>query len=268
MSAEKFFNEHSIEEISKKTKISPISLRFIKNKEFDKITRVKFVGFIKLIEREFNVDLSELIKEFDAANNIKKTPQKQQNIETPKTETPKKEKGILLYVLVFLILIISGTVLYLSTKQKTEPTPQPEMNLTLSQNVQTEKNNTFENEETAVNNETNTSTAENIQNTQKTVEKENIQTSQNKTQTVTTVKNVTIIPHEKVWYRAVNLDTNKTYEYLTTKVHTLPGSNYYIKFGHGNVTIEYGDMNITPNTKKIVRILLKNGKYEYVKGKK
>ncbi|WP_024787139.1 MULTISPECIES: hypothetical protein [unclassified Lebetimonas] len=53
-------------------------------------------------------------------------------------------------------------------------------------------------------------------------------------------------------------------EFLTTNPKILKG-NYYIKFGHGNLTIIYNDKNITPNTKKILRILLKNGKFEYLK---
>jgi cytoskeletal protein RodZ len=51
MNAKEFFDKYEIEEISKKTKISPISLRYIKNKEFEKIPRVKFLGFIKIIEK-------------------------------------------------------------------------------------------------------------------------------------------------------------------------------------------------------------------------
>ncbi|WP_156921346.1 hypothetical protein [Lebetimonas sp. JH369] len=47
MNADEFFENHSIDE---KTKISPISLRFIKNREFDKLPRVKFIGFVRLIE--------------------------------------------------------------------------------------------------------------------------------------------------------------------------------------------------------------------------
>jgi len=65
MNADKFFEKYSLEEISKKTKISPISLRFIKNKEFEKIPRAKFFGFINIIEKNFNVDLSELKEEYN-----------------------------------------------------------------------------------------------------------------------------------------------------------------------------------------------------------
>ena len=63
----------------------------------------------------------------------------------------------------------------------------------------------------------------------------------------------------------MNIDTNRTFEYLTSKIKVLPKGNYYIKFGHGNVSILYNEYNITPNTKKIVRILLKDGNYTYMK---
>lgn len=273
MSAEKFFNEHSIEEISKKTKISPISLRFIKNREYDKIPRVKFIGFIKLIEREFKVDLSDLIEEYDAANGtFKKKPEKTEQIsQTPKE--PKKEKSFLLYILIITVLIITGIILYTYTNkpeniqqieqnntEEFQPQTEPQNNQTISQKEETNISAVQPKIQPAVQPNINSEKNETVQ---KTVTQENVKNTN--IQPKAAVKEITIIPHEKVWYRAVNLDTNKTYEYLTSKVHTLPGGDYYIKFGHGNITIQYGDENITPNTKKIVRILLQNGKYKYLK---
>ncbi|WP_457560794.1 helix-turn-helix domain-containing protein [Caminibacter sp.] len=266
MNADKFFNEHSIEEISKKTKISPISLRFIKNKEFDKIPRVKFIGFIKLIEREFKVDLSELINEYDEFNGVKKIPQKEEKKEENKSlKNTKKEKHYLLYILIFIILIISGIIIYQKTKPKTSET---NITASASQNITTNTTSSNSYNKTKISNifdnKENNSTIQNqtLINTNQT---SNLKTEQKNVKKTTIPKSITIIPHKKVWYKAINLDTNKTYSYLTSRVHTFPGANYYIKFGHGNVTIEYGDINITPNTNKIVRILLRDGNYTYVK---
>jgi hypothetical protein len=93
----------------------------------------------------------------------------------------------------------------------------------------------------------------------------NAEKTSQKNQIKKEIKYVKIIPNKLLWFKAVNLDTNKTYEYLTSKPKTLPGNHYYIKLGHGEETIEYGDLNITPKTKKIVRIILQNGTYKYVK---
>ncbi len=248
MNVDKFFEQHSIEEISKKTKISPISLRFIKNKEFEKIPRVKFIGFIRLIEREYGIDLSELIEEYNSTvkNQSSPTPQK---IKVQKKETP-----IILYILIALTLLISGAILY----KTTQPTKTAPIKNNLEFSI-------AENNASTITTQNDMSIIEN--NLTYKIEEENTSLEENKTKKIS-INEITIIPKEKVWYRIINLDTNKTYEYLTTKIHSFKGKNFYIKLGHGNVTIEYGDYNITPNTKKIVKILLKNGKYEYVKGLK
>ena len=108
MNADKFFEKYSIEEISKKTKISPISLEFIKNKEFDKIPKAKFIGFIQIIEKEFNVNLSDLKEEYDFIK------PKEETSHIINTQTPKKNfnKIILLFISAFLLLAIGGYLLY------------------------------------------------------------------------------------------------------------------------------------------------------------
>lgn len=293
------FEQYSIEEISKRTKISPISLRFIKNKEYEKIPRVKFIGFIKIIEREFNVDLSDLIEEFDQANNTPTKKEKPQKTieETPKPTQPqtseiKEKKSYLVIILAVIILIIAGAILYNFSKTKQPPVennitqneiqqpkpqndnktniiqeqPQKETAIEIQKPVSTNTQNivqpTSQNNEQnieATNNKNTTPNTNNVSTTQK------ITTPKTAPQKVQTTYSVTIIPQKRVWYRAINLDTNKTIEYLTSNPKTLPKGNYYIKFGHGLVTIEYANKQINPDTKKIVRIILKNGKYEYIK---
>ncbi|MEO1923301.1 MAG: hypothetical protein ABGX25_02135 [Nautiliaceae bacterium] len=240
MSAEKFFELYSIEEISKRTKISPVSLRLIKEKKFDKIPRVKFLGFINVIQREFNVDLSELIDEYNSYSNPPKEELLKEEIITP----PKNKKPFILLFLI-LLLIISGIYLYKQTPKKQIPKT---VDINISKTVSLpEKNlsNTLKKIQTVIKKET------------------NISKDQNKAKTIP--KEITVIPLQKIWFRAINLDNNKTFEYLTSKPKTLEGANYYIKLGHGLVNIIYGDKNITPNTKKIVKIILKNGEYNYTK---
>ncbi len=259
----KFFEKYSIEEISARTKISPISLRYIKNKEYEKIPRVKFLGFIKIIQREFNEDLSYLINEYDQHNNIKPKPDKKETKpQQEEIKTTKKEKNII-YILATALLLISGGIIYLNlnkpSNQKkqtytpdnfkiTTPKPQEE-NISKENNITQKVSN---NQNLKPSKEENSSLKENNY-------------SQKITTKISIPEKIIIIPNEKIWFKAVNLDNNKTIEYLTSNPKTLNGSNYLIKFGHGNVTIEYGNTTITPNTKKIIRLYFHNGKYEYVK---
>ena len=249
MNADKFFEKYSIEEISKRTKISPISLRFIRNKEFEKIPRAKFFGFIKIIENEFKVDLSDLKEEYSNTTH---------NVEKKHEIKIEKEKNYhLITILALIMLIIGGYILYKNLKTKTSPSQKE--NLVADTNLDiNEINTSIENTTTY---EENVSTEENITYAYNPP----IQKETNQTKPLIQQYKVDIIPNEKVWFRAINIDTNKTYEFLTSKEKILPKGNYYIKFGHGNITIYYNNQTITPNTKKIIRILFKDGNYTYLK---
>jgi len=256
------FEKYSIEEINKRTRISPISLRYIKNKEFSKIPRVKFIGFIRIIENEFKVDLSDLIKEYEeTTKHIKKD-----NIEI-QLENPKKNGNFLIILFAIILIIIGGYYLYKTTKQN--PNILVEQNYSITQKT---KNNLTKNQAIlkktkevekikVKKNIIENNITKDINITENNSTKENNITIQNKIN----FNSIQIIPKEKVWFKAINLDTNKTVEYLTSSPKELNGSNWYIKLGHGFVIIKYGDKTITPNTIKIIRVLLKNGKYEFLK---
>ncbi|MEO1958415.1 MAG: hypothetical protein ABGX23_02580 [Nautiliaceae bacterium] len=116
---DQFFKKYSVDEISKRTKISPISLNYIKNREFDKLNKVKLKGFIRLIEREFKVSLlDDVMKEYEEYYKSK----------TPKQEELKEEiqenKNIYFKILAVVALIIGGGILYILQKPKQSNTTQ------------------------------------------------------------------------------------------------------------------------------------------------
>ena len=262
MNADKFFETHSIEEISKKTKISPISLRFIRNREFEKLPRVKFIGFINILQKTYKVDLKDLIEEYNQFN-------PPENISVQEIETKSsKNSTFFLSIAAFVLLLLGGYLFYSYMKKNnsnqikyTQNNSFQENNLTQNRN---ENNKTRQN---SIQNYNSISQTANEVNTSKKIVSKNIQISYNKNNVSkkATIFKIDIIPNEKLWFKATNIDTNETIEYLTNLPKTLPKGNYYIKFGHGNLTIIYNDQNITPDTKKIVRILFKDGNYTYMK---
>jgi cytoskeletal protein RodZ len=270
MNADEFFEKHSIEEINKKTRISPISLRFIKNREFDKLPRVKFIGFVRLIEKRYKVDLSELIEEYENYFNQNDNNKQKEKKETELEKKEEiKEKKSYLWILVLILFILSA-FLYVSFINKNTIENKLNNKLAVEKNITDFSNNESEKSNDTLNN-TNI-THENKMIVDNVVPMEKNETNISKINNISTAQlnkkvteyNITILPNELVWFRALNIDNNKTKEFLTSKPKNLIG-NYYIKFGHGNITIIYNDKNITPNTKKIVRILFKNGKYKYLK---
>ena len=60
MQLNELINQYSLDTLVEKTKISKEVLERLANKEFEKFKKVQVFGFLKIIEREFNVDLSDV----------------------------------------------------------------------------------------------------------------------------------------------------------------------------------------------------------------
>ncbi|MDM5272269.1 hypothetical protein PGH07_08755 [Sulfurovum sp. zt1-1] len=58
--------EHSLKNISKKTNISEDMIEYLVERKFEKLERVKAIGFITIIEREYKADLDALRSEAQA----------------------------------------------------------------------------------------------------------------------------------------------------------------------------------------------------------
>ena len=58
--------EIGIKEISRNTHIEPTFLQYIFDKNFEKLSRLNMRGYAKILQREYGVDLSELLAEYDA----------------------------------------------------------------------------------------------------------------------------------------------------------------------------------------------------------
>jgi len=63
MHLNEILDEHSVSSISNKTNISEQNIDALVALEFDRIKRVKTMGFISIIEREYHADLSKLKEE-------------------------------------------------------------------------------------------------------------------------------------------------------------------------------------------------------------
>lgn len=222
----KFFNTYKLEEIAQKTHISPVVLKSIKDKKFNKFEEHKFHGFIKIIEREYNIELDDLIDDFEEY--IKSlTPTEDISIETNKNSGNKGG-----YLLVFILAILIGVIIYYMKNDgklsKNVAKTIDEKNLTTL--IIEEKNETNVSKE--------------IEPIKEVVENRTFK----------------IIPNEKIWIYIYFLDDNSSKEYLTkNEVELNISRNQYIKFGHGLFTINFKDENISPNTQNIVRYLLIDG---------
>ncbi len=104
--------EHTVKSISERTNISEENLEALFGKEFELLKRVKALGFISIIEREYGADLSALKKE---AIGYYDTHREEESVvlDAPVIEK-KKEKSKLM--IVFVLLLLGAATWYFITQ--------------------------------------------------------------------------------------------------------------------------------------------------------
>ena len=63
MQLNELLEQYSIKEISAKTRIAPENIEYLQGRDWDMMRKVQALGFIKILEREYGIDLSDLKKE-------------------------------------------------------------------------------------------------------------------------------------------------------------------------------------------------------------
>ncbi len=137
MQLKEILEENSVSLISQKTNISESNLDTLMAGEFDKLKRVKTMGFISILEREFNTDLSALKKqalEYYESN----IEEKKVTIGLP---IPEEKKGKSIWFRLLILGLIVYTVWYFFMQfDKTQltkylPFPEEEISKMISEDV-------------------------------------------------------------------------------------------------------------------------------------
>jgi len=140
MQLNEILEENSVESISHKTNISESNLDALIAGEFDKLKRVKTIGFISILEREFNADLSTLKKQA--------LEYYEDNLEEEKVTIglpiPEEKKGKSIWFRLLILGLIMYTIWYFFTQfDKTQltkylPFPEEEISKMISEDVKKE----------------------------------------------------------------------------------------------------------------------------------
>jgi cytoskeletal protein RodZ len=254
---DELLKKYSIEEITKRTSISPIFLQKLIEEKFYKIDKLKFKGFLKILKSEFkDIDFNDLEDKANSyyfiSDDSKKTG-KQQLVE----ELDQNNKNYKGYLFVFLLLVvIIGLIYYMKLNEKAKiENSNPKLDSLKVENIieKNDSNVTDKDSKIQVSDETNiTNTVEHntttLTNIEKNISKKYIDTK------------LTITPLKLVWFKVYYLDLNKSKEYLTSNPVELNASKkMFIKFGHGMVKLVYNGKIFAPDRKNITRIIVENG---------
>ncbi|MDR2099366.1 MAG: hypothetical protein LBP40_00890 [Campylobacteraceae bacterium] len=126
MDSIKALEKIGLREVSRKTYIELSYLKLMADRDFAKLHRIKTLGFVKIIKREYGIDMSDWVAEFETylQENEKKTKEKREN---SALDTEKWYKKLNLYgngqkklyiIIGILFLIIITAVFYALLKTR------------------------------------------------------------------------------------------------------------------------------------------------------
>ncbi|GAA8901809.1 hypothetical protein BTM205_05200 [Helicobacter pylori] len=262
--------EVGVAEICKATKIASKNIHSILEKRYESLSRVHARGFIQILEREYKIDLSAWMKEFEKVCVFKEGVSEEKNQETDPEETAKKPLKVELdysinqantslskksskwkpFVLVIGVFVIVLAVVIIQNSSSLKEEKERESA------IKSGTKNTF--------NEANPTEENKPETTPKLEEKQTEQDKQKQEAIKENPNTIYIIPKKDIWVEVVDLDEKKnSFQKVFKKSYSLETKNHrlLLRFGHGHLSLKSNHQKQDYNDSKTRRFL-----YEPAKG--
>ncbi|MGL2740043.1 sialidase [Helicobacter pylori] len=264
--------EVGVAEICKATRIASKNIHSILEKRYESLSRVHARGFIQILEREYKIDLSAWMKEFDKVCVFKEGVGEEKNQETSPEETAKKPLKVELdysinqantslskksskwkpFVLVLGVVVIILTVVIIQNSSSLKEERGQESA------IKSGTKNTF--------NEANPTEENKPEPMPKPKEKQEKQTEHDKQGKEAIKENpntIYIIPKKDIWVEVVDLDEKKnSFQKVFKKNYSLETKNHrlLLRFGHGHLSLKNNHQEQDYNDSKTRRFLYEPNK--------
>jgi len=227
--------EHSIKAISKKTNISEENLEYLVASDFDALKKIKALGFISILEREYHADLGRLreqaLEHYGSREEV-------QSI-TFGLPILEEKRGKSKFLLFFVLLLLGYASWYFFTqfdkKHLSGLIPFVDKKTIESftgENKDISKEEIVEDLSIAKAIVPNTQTPVGDKKVDTTVEKVAEENATEKTETiaedtvaVTAIENVSIVPVGRLWFGLIEMDTKKRDHFSVAQAHELKVEN-------------------------------------------
>ncbi|GAA6900053.1 hypothetical protein VN0365_06410 [Helicobacter pylori] len=263
--------EVGVAEICKVTKIASKNIHSILEKRYESLSRVHARGFIQILEREYKMDLSAWMKEFDKVCVFKEGVSEEKNQETDPEETAKKPLKVELdysinqantslskksskwkpFVLVIGVIVIVLAVVIIQNSSSLKEEKERESAIKSGT-----KKSSFDDANLAEENKP--------EPTPKLEEKPKEQDKQEKEAIKEDPNTIYIIPKRDIWVEVIDLDEKKnSFQKVFKKSYSLETKNHrlLLRFGHGHLSLKNNHQEQNYNDSKTRRFL-----YEPAKG--
>ncbi|WRD25238.1 sialidase [Helicobacter pylori] len=262
--------EVGVAEICKATKIASKNIHSILEKRYESLSRVHARGFIQILEREYKIDLSAWMKEFDKVCVFKEGVGEEKNQETSPEETAKKPLKVELdysinqantslskksskwkpfvIVLGVVVIILVVVIVQNSSSLKEEREQESAIKSGTKKSSFNNANPTEENKPEP---------------TPKLEEKPKEQDKQEKEAIKEDPNTIYIIPKKDIWVEVVDLDEKKnSFQKVFKKNYSLETKNHrlLLRFGHGHLSLKNNHQEQEYNDSKTRRFLYEPNK--------
>ncbi len=262
--------EVGVAEICKATRIASKNIHSILEKRYESLSRVHARGFIQILEREYKIDLSAWVKEFDKVCVFKEGVGEEKNQETDPEETAKKPLKVELdysinqantslskksskwkpFVLVIgvIVIVLAVVIVQNSSSLKEERERESAIKSGTKKNSFNKANPTEENK---------------LEPTPKLEEKPKEQDEQEKEAIKEDPNTIYIIPKKDIWVEVVDLDEKKnSFQKVFKKNYSLETKNHrlLLRFGHGHLSLKSNHQEQDYNDSKTRRFLYEPNK--------
>ncbi|GAA7997202.1 hypothetical protein HpCS24_11900 [Helicobacter pylori] len=257
--------EVGVTEICKATKIASKNIRSILEKRYESLSRVHARGFIQILEREYKIDLSAWMKEFDKVCVFKEGVSEEKNQETDPEETAKKPLKVELdysinqantslskksskwkpFVLVVGVIVIVLAVVIIQNSSSLKEERERESAIKSGT-----KKSSFDDANLAEENKP--------EPTPKLEEKPKEQDKQEKEAIKEDPNTIYIIPKKDIWVEVIDLDEKKnSFQKVFKKSYSLETKNHrlLLRFGHGHLSLKNNHQEQNYNDSKTRRFL-------------
>ncbi|GAA7915725.1 hypothetical protein HpBT059_03800 [Helicobacter pylori] len=261
--------EVGVAEICKATRIASKNIHSILEKRYESLSRVHARGFIQILEREYKIDLSAWVKEFDKVCVFKEGVGEEKNQETNLEETAKKPLKVELdysinqantslskksskwkpFVLVLGVIVIILVVIIIQNSSSLKEERGQESA------IKSGTKNTF--------NEANPTEENKPETTPKLEEKHKEQDKPEKKAIKENPNTIYIIPKRDIWVEVVDLDEKKnSFQKVFKKNYPLETKNHrlLLRFGHGHLSLKSNHQEQDYNDSKTRRFLYEPNK--------
>ncbi|MUU23649.1 sialidase [Helicobacter pylori] len=262
--------EVGVAEICKATKIASKNIHSILEKRYESLSRVHARGFIQILEREYKIDLSAWVKEFDKVCVFKEGVGEEQKQETSPEETAKNPLKVELdysinqantslskksskwkpFVIVLGVVVIILAVVIIQNSSSLKEEREQESAIKSDT-----KNSSF--------NEVNPAEEKKLEPTPKLEEKPKEQDKQGKEAIKENPNTIYIIPKRDIWVEVIDLDEKKnSFQKVFKKSYPLEAKNHrlLLRFGHGHLILKNNHQEQDYNDSKTRRFLYEPNK--------